>query len=250
MLGQTLARFVMIVGAIALPQSFVLDMGSIDGAAVDAPPAPLPNTTSHGFNWPTTLQTANTQTKPLVPMYTLVLNTSMTRAALNDTHSALPTTTVIVALPNPTPRPTSTSERNDSTGSLTDDEDAMLFNTTTSEPLLRWPHWSTAATFTLVFYDILTLVIFLWLWVFGYLWWFRRGTDTRRGARGRRGRVDEVEMSTMDMPAGSGEATYGRREREWVRNTRNWRMRSEREQRARSVREAELEAEMRRLGMI
>ena len=57
-------------------------------------------------------------------------------------------------------------------------------------------------------------------------------------------------MSMMDMPARYGEATHGRREREWVRNTRYGRVRSESEQRARSVREAELEAEMRRLGMI
>ncbi|KAF3047328.1 hypothetical protein E8E11_003484 [Didymella keratinophila] len=205
MLGHTLARFVLIVGATALPQSFVLDMGSVDGAAVNSPVPPPLNTTSHAFNWPTTLQTASAQATTHVFMYTPVLNsTATTQAAFNSTRIALPTTTVVVTLPNPTPRPTSTSERNDNTGSLTNDEDVTPFDTTTSEPLSRWPHWFTAATFTLVFYDILTLGIFLWLWVFGYLWWFRRGNDTRSGAWGRRDRAGEVEMSGMDMPARNG----------------------------------------------
>jgi hypothetical protein len=230
-------------------------MGNIDGAALESF-APLPNTTSHAFNWPTTLQTVSTPTMNSLSVHTLVLNSTSApnsiittaAAAINSTRTSyLPTTTIVVTLPNPTPRPTSSSDRNDEIGSLTNDEDAAPLDTTNSESLSKWPHWFTAATFTLVFYDILTLGIFLWLWVFGYLWWFRQGNG-RRGARGRRGRVGEVEMARMDTPARYGEG--GPYETEWVRTTRYGRARSESEQRARSAREAELEGEMRRLGMI
>jgi hypothetical protein len=241
----------LLAGTQALSQSFVLDMGNIDGAVPDAS-APLANSTSHAFNWPTTLRTASTQTVASSPRHKPLLNSSTTTViAVNSTRTCLPTTTVIVTLPSPTPRPTSTSEHNDNTGSLTNDEYATPFDTTTSGSLSRWPHWFTAATFTLVFYDIMTLGVFLWLWVFGYLWWFRRGGNSnvgRNSAWNRRGNDrGEVEMWRMDRPARYGE---GRREREWVRTTRYGRVRSEGEQSARSAREAELEGEMRRLGMI
>ncbi|KAF3045220.1 hypothetical protein E8E12_010826 [Didymella heteroderae] len=248
MLGRTIAYMALLLtGAQALPQSFILDMGNIDSAVPD-PSAALANTTSRAFNWPTTLQTASVQTTTSAPGHTPVLNSTVTAAAtFNSTRTGLPTTTIVVTLPDPTPRPTSTSERNDETSSLTDNEDATPLDTTAFEPLSKWPHWFTAATFTLVFYDVLTLGIFLWLWVFGYLWWFRRSNDRTRRAWGRRGRVGEVEMSRMDVPTRYGD---GRHEREWVRTTRYGRVRSDSEQRARSAREAELEGEMRRLGMI
>lgn len=241
MLGRTLAYVALLLaGTHALPQSFVLDMGNIDVAAPD-PSAPLASTTSHAFNWPTTLQTAPIPTITSAPAYTTAPNSTMTAAAtLNSTRTTLPTTTVVVTLPNPTPRPSSSS-----TLTHTDDDTAP-FDTSTSEPLAKWPHWFTAATFTLVFYDILTLGIFLRLWVFGYLWWFRRGGDGRNRAWGRRRRGGGREMWRMDVPGRHGDG----REREWVRSTRYGRVRSESEQRARRVREAELEGEMRRLGMI
>lgn len=54
-------------------------------------------------------------------------------------------------------------------------------------------------------------------------------------------------MWQMDMPARYGEDGH---EREWMGTTQYGRVRSESEQRARRAREAELEGEMRRLGMI
>lgn len=53
-------------------------------------------------------------------------------------------------------------------------------------------------------------------------------------------------MWRMDVPGRHGDG----REREWVRSARYGRVRIESEQRARRAREAELEGEMRRLGMI
>lgn len=103
------------------------------------------------------------------------------------------------------------------------------------------------ATFSLVSYDVLTMGVFLWLWVFGYLWWFRRENDVDRTARRIRG-MGDVEIAMMGMQAGYADGGY---ERNWARTTRVYaRARTESEQRARTAREAELEAEMRRLGMI
>lgn len=85
------------------------------------------------------------------------------------------------------------------------------------------------------------------MWAFGYLWWFGRGNSGRRPAR-RRNILSEVEMSRISIPAGYDDG--GRFEREWARSTRYGRVRSDSEQRVRSAREVELEAEMRRLGMI
>lgn len=111
-----------------------------------------------------------------------------------------------------------------------------------------------------MFYDVFTLGIFLWLWVFGYLWWFRRGgvRGVEWGWRTRTGRrVDgAVEMASMmgvSRRDGFGRHEGWRHERtsEWVRTGRgHGRMRSESWERMRRLREAELEGEMRRLGMI
>ncbi|KAF2631596.1 hypothetical protein BU25DRAFT_455035 [Macroventuria anomochaeta] len=262
MLGHTLACYLICaVVAEALPQSFVLDKGTIEGAVLEPPPPePLLNTSSETLSSATTSRTTLLTSLTSTPVHTAAADSTVT-TALNGTTSAtcLPTTTVVITLPNPTPRPTTASGRSDDEDTLTDDEQdaaATPFDTAAPEPISKWPHWFTAATFTLVFYDILTLGIFLWLWIFGYLWWFRPG-DSRGSGRERvwqrRGVVSEgTEMARMDMGRMDrfGGDRFGRYERtsEWVRTGRGYgRVRSGSWE---SMREAELEGEMRRLGMI
>ncbi|KAF9696730.1 hypothetical protein EKO04_005462 [Ascochyta lentis] len=248
------------VVAVALPNSFVLDMGSIDGAAIDKlPSAPLLTTTTDALSMPMATQvhflTTNVTNLPSAPPW--LSNSTSTSVNSTTRTTCFPTTVVTVTLPNPTPRPTPGSERSDGGDVLNDDENTLTdnehdvaatpFDTSTPEPLSAWPHWFTAATFTLVFYDAITLGLFLWLWVFGYLWWFRRGGETRRGGWVRRGALSEgMEMApTLDR--------LGRHQRtsEWVGSGRRYgRVRSRSWERVRSMREAELESEMRRLGMI
>ncbi|KZM18341.1 uncharacterized protein EKO05_0000316 [Ascochyta rabiei] len=255
----SLPTFTAVAGA--LPYSFVLDVDSIDGAAIDGPPsAPLLLTTTEAFGSPTTALSpfptsivsmlAYAPVRPAIVTTTGVGNTTLT--------TCLPTTVITITLPNPTPRPTTGSERSDDRDTSSNDENSLTdndsddaatpFDTSTPEPLSAWPHWFTAATFTLVFYDAITLGLFVWLWVFGYLWWFGRGRETRMGGWVRRGAVSEsMEMApTLDR--------HGRYERtsEWVGSGRSryGRARSRSWERARSLREAELESEMRRLGMI
>ena len=258
MLGRTLACCMFLTaGAEALPQSFALDMGSIDGAVLDSSrPAPLFNTTNRALSSTTTFQTTLLTPPTSTPKLTAASNSTIPTPNRAIHTTCLPTTTIVITLPNPTPRPTTTSERSDEEEILTDDEQhvaATPFDTATPEPLSKWPYWFTAATFTLVFYDILTMGIFLWLWVLGYLWWFRRGSGTQ-GSERRWGRgavlQRRVDMARVDRFGRDG---FGRYERtsEWVGTGRGYgRVRSESWERARSAREAELEGEMRRLGMI
>ncbi|KAF1931690.1 uncharacterized protein M421DRAFT_2331 [Didymella exigua CBS 183.55] len=211
MLGRLLAYSISLAGTQALPQSFVLDMGRIDGAVLDSPPGPLFNTTTRAFGWPTTLQTASTSRITSLPVQSLAAN-SFIIANVSSTRTCLTTTTVMITLPNPTLRPTSTFERDDDQGALTDGEpDATPFDTATAKPFSKWPHWFTAATFTLVCYDILTLGLLLWLWVFGYLWWFHGRSDGNESAWRRRGGLSGMEMSRIGM----AERYDGRYEREW-----------------------------------
>ena len=259
MLGRLLACYMVFAGVVAaLPQSFVLDMGSIEGAVLaDAPSAPPPNTMAAALSPSTILQTT-----PFIPQtFTSILASpaNSTTTALNNTSytTCLPTTTIVITLSNLTPRPTTTTEHDEDEDTLNDDSqnaDATSFDAATPESLSNWPHWFTAATFTLLFYDFLTLGVFLWLWVFGYLWWFRRGNrygGARERVWQRRGGVSG-EGAVIGMMDRSGRYVLAD---DWERlaqgsGRRHGRVRSESWGRTRTAREAELESEMRRLGMI
>lgn len=241
------------IGAEALPYSFVLDVGSMDDGVFEVlPSAPLSNITEKALIPTTVAQTTTLSSTTPTPMPTATDSTILAMYVNSTTHTTcLPTTTVTIILPNQTPRTQSGSERGEGKDTLSDDKPdaaATPFDSSTPEPLSKWPHWFTAATFTLIFYDIITLGLFLWLWVFGYLWWFCRSNGQERGWR-RRGGVSEGTMvmapSIMDR--------FRRHERssEWARSGRGYgRVRSSSLERTRNVRERELENEMRRLGMI
>lgn len=257
MVRRTLVVSVAIAAlATAMPYSFILDMGTTEGGFIDAPPiAPPPNTTTEAHASANATQTTASALSMLTPVPTSYSNTTSTTYNSTASTTCLPTTTVTIALPNPTPRPGPGAERGEGEPSNTDSEgeppqkhnQGDPFDTDVATAVSRWPHWFTAATFTLIFYDIITLGLFVWMWVFGYLWWFRRrGNGTRRDGWRRRGAVSEgMETApTVDR--------WGRYERtsEWVRHGRYGRTRSLSWERVRSAREVELESEMRRLGMI
>ncbi|KAJ8118848.1 hypothetical protein OPT61_g264 [Boeremia exigua] len=259
MLGRTLVRCVFLAASVALQHhSFASAMGNIDGSVRDPPPpAPLLNATSEALSSSTpirtTLSTSATSAAKL-----MITAGSGVATTLNCTASAscLPTTTIVITLLNPTLTPDTGTSRSEHDGALTDDEldgAGTPFETAGPDPVSKWPHWFTAATFTLIFYDILTLAIFVWLWVFGYLWWFRRGGRRRENRRGWRGgavspgQMELARMASMGLERAGG----GSHERtgEWVRTGGgNERVRSA-SQEARNARRVELENELRLLGM-
>jgi hypothetical protein len=81
----------------------------------------------------------------------------------------------------------------------------------------HWPAWLPAVTFMLVFYDLATVVLFVWLWACGHLVWLRR---ERRGPGDERtGR----EMRGYEVVRGAGRAVGDRRREErqrWEREVR------------------------------
>ena len=79
-----------------------------------------------------------------------------------------------------------------------------------------WPKWLGPATFALVFYDALTMCAFLWLWLTGHFWWL----SCFGGERG------EEERLLRDVLARGGVLRRAR------------------------AREAGMEREMRRMGMV
>ena len=252
MLSHMLISYlVFAVGAEALPYSFVLDVGSMGDAVFEVlPSAPLSNTTAKALVPTTIARTTTDSSSVLTPMRTAADPVILTTYANSTTHTTcLPTTTVTIVLPNQTPRTQSGSERGEDT--LSNDEPdtaATPFDSSNPAPLSKWPHWFTAATFTLIFYDIITLGLFLWLWVFGYLWWFCRSNGREREWR-RRGGVSEGAMEMA--PSIVDRFRRHQRASEWASSGRGYgRVRSESWGRTRNVRERELENEMRRLGMI
>lgn len=222
----TFAYTVVLVASMAAQsQSFALDMGSSDGDGNSLPTSALRRATSKAPSLVTAAQTT--------------FSTSITAL----TKPVVRTT----CIPNPTPTPNSgvpRSESEDSSSNDPQDNSGTPFSTAVPEADSKWPSWFTAATFTLVFYDLLTLGALLWCWVFGYLWWMSRGVhDGGAGVEG------YMEMARMDI----NRAENGRREmtREWVRTGRGYgRVRDEAWERIRAAREVELEREMVRLGMI
>lgn len=188
--SRTLALVAFAAVASALPYAFVLDTRAVDAP----PPFPPPNSTTDALSTNTILHSP-----PLA------------RAPANNAPTS-PTTTVTLT-PTPvhlTPPPT-TPQRSDPDPHTR--SEAAPFTTTAAAPASKWPPWFTAASFTLVFYDIIACAVLVWLGVYGYLGWMRGGREDRRR---------EMEMVREDGG-------------DWARRRR---------------REAEVEAEMRRLGMI
>ncbi|KAH6643686.1 hypothetical protein C7974DRAFT_407407 [Boeremia exigua] len=217
MLGHTLAHCVLLAtGAAAQLQSFALDMGSVDGVSTSVLPAPLLTTTSEALNSIATASSTWLISTIPAPDSTVATNSSTTSTFDRTNTTCLPTTVIVITLSNPTPTPTPVVEawRNEEAPNDHRQEGAgSPFDTAGSESITKWPNWFTAATFALVFYDILALGVFLWLWVFGYLWWFRWSARARGDARAWRRGPGHVEMARMEV----GRHTVGRDE-----NTTEW----------------------------
>lgn len=254
MLGRVLTYSALLGAVHALPESFILKTGNIDSAVPSSPPL---HSTANSTLAMATVSNANlTISSPLPSSLRTQANatliTALTTALTNISNPFhLPTTTIIVTIPNPTPSPTATRSHD---GDDRDHAAKSPSDSAASDPLSKWPYWFTAATVTLVIYDFVTLGIFLWLWVFGYLRWIRRGgvPDNRRWWRRWCARNGSGEMARLASVRaedrsgryeGDGEWMMG----EWVRRGR---ARSESWERARRARETEMESEMRRLGML
>jgi hypothetical protein len=230
--------------ACALPYSFVLDVGNVGYGFVDAPPSLLPqSTTTEALRPVTTAQTTFSISSVPVPSFTSVSDTtSITHGDATITSCPSTNTTIVTPLPNPTPDPNIEPSRGENEISSTNSDGEQYnrfvqgdhFDLNDPSAVARWPRWFAAATFTLLFYDIITFGALLWLWVFGYFWWFGR---SNRGARERRVAVFSGSMGMV------------RAERQ-VRNSWYGRARSDSWERERNAREVELEREMRRLGFI
>ncbi|KAG9206591.1 hypothetical protein G6514_003424 [Epicoccum nigrum] len=113
-------------------------------------------------------------TAPPTPLETTLTPTASLPPAV-DTPLPVQAATLPYPTPSPTPPPTSLDPReatrnNSSTDDDDDDGDDQDTDTDTA-PLQKWPKWLGAATLALVFYDALTLCVFLWLWIAGSLWW-------------------------------------------------------------------------------
>lgn len=227
MLCRTLAHHMTLAAAVApRPQNFALDTGSIDGGEDSFLAAAAHSTTNEALSSPTAIWTTVFTPTASVLEPTEAVDSSFT-APVNCT-TCLTTTTVVTALPSPTSTPAD-AFRDEDEDVLIDDVQGGIdipFETAPLEHDSKWPSWFTVASFTLVFYDILTLGLLLWMWAFGYLWWLRLGGRARHNRMVARG---YVEMARMDF----GRVEVGRHERT-----------------VRYAREAELEREMVRLGMI
>ncbi|KAF3010667.1 hypothetical protein E8E13_005274 [Curvularia kusanoi] len=144
---------------------------------------------------------------------TLAASTESTTTLLNPTPLSMLTAAMTSSAATTTNDPNSNSNSNTTTSTISDPNTPSNIGDpfTPSQPL--WPQWLTAATFTLVFYDMVTLAVFLWLWIFGYLWWLRR--EGRAGSRGRRGggarnggSIEGIEMVAVGRARG-GEVVGG-----------------------------------------
>ncbi|CAE6998423.1 hypothetical protein P3342_000820 [Pyrenophora teres f. teres] len=97
------------------------------------------------------------------PHYTSITNTTPTDEATSQPTSHSTTPTSLLTHPTrtnpPTTKPTDSAE-------------------TTSAAT-----WIFPATATLLLYDLITMAVFVWCWVMGIFWWWRR--DDRAGGRGR-----------------------------------------------------------------
>ncbi len=240
---HTLA-YALSLGAIAaaLPYSFILDVGSINAGVIDAPPA------ASQQNMTTEIPTPSSTAKTMIHLSTTIASTFTTAPAqtsdattvtINSTTrtSHPPTTTITITLARLTPVPSTNASHNEDVNLSGDDEQREQrgygdpFTADDPHPVSKWPPWMTAATFTLFFYDIITFGLFLWLWVFGYLEWLGRDSGRQR--------AEATEMIRMDRLGRyeRGRGGYGR-------------VRSESWARVRTATEAELEANMSRLGFI
>ncbi|KAJ4991476.1 hypothetical protein SVAN01_03123 [Stagonosporopsis vannaccii] len=249
MLVCTLAHIFLLASSVAAqPQISALDMVSIDDGSNKLPAPALQRTSSKALSSVTAAQSTFSSATTSAP-HVLVDTKSSFTVPVNRT-TCLPTTTLVVILPNPTPTPDSGAPRSEGGFPLSDDEQhgaGAPLDTAAPEAVSRWPHWFTAGTFALVFYDILALGALLWVWAFGYLWWFRRGSQARYNTV--TGTEGHIEMARLDIER----VETGRREitREWVRTGRgNGGIRREAWERVRRAREVELERELIRLGMI
>jgi hypothetical protein len=159
----------------ALPYTFILDPDFVpahtetleDAAIFDDPPSrtePLSNPPATTY-----YKDAGTQTLTTVLTTAATATTTATDAATEQPAlTAPPPPHTAVPTPSASPSPVHPAGQ--------------------AEPE-HWPLWLSGVTFFLIFYDLVTVVVFVWLWVCGHLVWLCHESRNMREGDGEGGEV-------------------------------------------------------------
>jgi hypothetical protein len=159
----------------ALPYTFVLDPNfvpahteTLEDVALFADP---PSRTEPLINSPATTYYKDAGTQTLT---TVLPTAATTTAAATDAATEQPTPTAPppphVAVPTPSVSPSPVRPAGQ------------------AEPE-HWPLWLTGVTFFLIFYDLISVVVFVWMWMCGHLVWLCHENRSMHGEDGEGGEV-------------------------------------------------------------